>query len=130
MAGEVIVEVGGVVSVDAVAGVSPDISVVGCTPMSANRFTVACCMAVIGRAARVPGPGPVVQAPRPLHGPGAEHQGAARGTVQGQVVGGGLSFAGRGSRSRVKISAVVLVVDDMSISPAGRNPLSASTSHS
>src|SRR5215471_14964099 len=43
--GDVIVEVGAVVSVDAVAAVTPDISVVGCTPMSANRFTVACCMA-------------------------------------------------------------------------------------
>ena len=43
-AGEVIVEVGAVVSVDAVAAVSPEISAYGCTPMSANRFTVACCM--------------------------------------------------------------------------------------
>src|SRR5215470_19852646 len=44
--GDVIVEVGAVVSADAVAAVSPDISVAGCTfPMSANRFTVACCMA-------------------------------------------------------------------------------------
>ncbi len=40
--GEVMLEVGGVVSVEAVAGVRPDCSVAGCTPMSANRFTVAC----------------------------------------------------------------------------------------
>src|SRR5262249_15429863 len=44
-AGEVIVDVGGVVSVDAVAGVSPDMSVAGCAPMSADRVTVACCLA-------------------------------------------------------------------------------------
>ncbi len=43
-AGEVMMAVGGVVSVDAVAGCSPAIRVAGCTPMSANRFTVACCM--------------------------------------------------------------------------------------
>ena len=36
--------VGGVVSVDAVAGRNPAIRVTGCTPMSANRLTVACCM--------------------------------------------------------------------------------------
>src|SRR5215471_2444652 len=43
--GDVIVEVGAVVSVDAAAADSPDISVVGCAPISASRFTVACCMA-------------------------------------------------------------------------------------
>ena len=42
--GEVIVEVGGVVSVDAVVDVSPVISVAGCAPISARMFTVACCM--------------------------------------------------------------------------------------
>ena len=46
-AGDVIVEVGAVASVDGVAAVSPAINEAGCTlPMSANRFTVACCMAV------------------------------------------------------------------------------------
>src|SRR5215475_7507010 len=44
-AGDVIAEVGAVASADAVAAVRPGISVVGCAPMSANRFTVACCMA-------------------------------------------------------------------------------------
>ena len=43
-AGEVMVAVGAVVSVDAVAATMPDWSVAGCTPMSANRLTVACCM--------------------------------------------------------------------------------------
>src|SRR6266566_8853030 len=43
-AGDVIVDVGAVVSVDAVAAVSPEISVEGCAPMSANRLTVTCCM--------------------------------------------------------------------------------------
>src|SRR5262249_21465397 len=42
--GETIVEVGAVVSVDAVAATSPAWRVAGCTPMSANRFTVACCI--------------------------------------------------------------------------------------
>src|SRR4051812_16085510 len=43
-AGEVIVVVGGVVSVDAVAPTSPLISVAGCAPMSARMLTVACCI--------------------------------------------------------------------------------------
>src|SRR5262245_39922007 len=43
-AGLVIVEMGAVVSVDAEVAVNPDISVVADAPMSANRFTVACCM--------------------------------------------------------------------------------------
>src|SRR4051794_7949691 len=42
--GLVIVEVGGVVSVLAATGCSVDISVVAWSPMSANRFTVACCI--------------------------------------------------------------------------------------
>ena len=42
---DVMADVGAVVSVDAVAAVKPDISVTGWTlPMSASRFTVACCM--------------------------------------------------------------------------------------
>ena len=49
-AGEPIAVVGGVVSVEAVAAVSPLRSVSGCTPMSANRFTVACWAAVSGAA--------------------------------------------------------------------------------
>ena len=43
-AGEVMAAVGAVVSVEAVAATSPDCSVTGCTPMSANRLIVACCM--------------------------------------------------------------------------------------
>src|SRR3954468_24077835 len=39
--GQVIVEIGGMESVEAVAATRPDCSVVGCTPMSARRFTVA-----------------------------------------------------------------------------------------
>ena len=48
--GEVIVDVGGVVSVDADAATSPASSVAGWAPMSASRFTVACC--IVGSAAR------------------------------------------------------------------------------
>jgi hypothetical protein len=40
--GEVTAETGGMVSVDLVAGTSPDLRVAGCVPMSANRLTVAC----------------------------------------------------------------------------------------
>ena len=40
--GDVIVEDGGVVSVDADAAVSPEMRLAGCTPMSAKRLTVAC----------------------------------------------------------------------------------------
>jgi len=46
LAGEVIVEVGGARSVDAVAATRPSCtcSVPGCAPMSAKRLTVACCI--------------------------------------------------------------------------------------
>ncbi|HTK77373.1 MAG TPA: hypothetical protein VL371_19065, partial [Gemmataceae bacterium] len=47
-AGELIVEAGGVTSVEAVAVANPVWRPAGCTPMSANRFTVACCMARSG----------------------------------------------------------------------------------
>ncbi len=43
-AGEVTAEDGGVVSVDAAARTSPAIGSYGWAPMSANRFTVACCI--------------------------------------------------------------------------------------
>jgi len=43
-AGDVILDVGAVVSVDATAGVSPAMMVTGWVPMSAKRLTVACCM--------------------------------------------------------------------------------------
>src|SRR5689334_19709965 len=43
-AGEVITTVGAVVSVDPEAAVRPEIRVTGWTPMSARRFTVACCI--------------------------------------------------------------------------------------
>ena len=47
-AGDVIVTVGGVVSVDLSAATRPACSVLGCAPMSASRLTVACCMAGSG----------------------------------------------------------------------------------
>jgi hypothetical protein len=50
-AGEVMVEVGGVWSVEAVAGVKPVCNVAGWTPMSANKLTVACCMLGSGSGA-------------------------------------------------------------------------------
>jgi hypothetical protein len=43
-AGLVIMDTGGVVSVDAWAAMSPLCNVAGCTPISAKRFTVACCI--------------------------------------------------------------------------------------
>jgi hypothetical protein len=43
-AGLMIVELGGVVSVDALARIKPDCRVAGWMPMSAKRFNVACCM--------------------------------------------------------------------------------------
>jgi hypothetical protein len=52
-AGEAIVEVGGVVSVEAVAATRPDCRVAGWTRISANRLTVACCILASGeRTAR------------------------------------------------------------------------------
>ncbi len=50
--GELMEEIGGLTSVEAEAGINPDCSVAGCTPISARRFTVACCMA--GLAAALP----------------------------------------------------------------------------
>src|SRR2546427_2569637 len=46
LTGETIVDVGAVVSVDAVAATRPAVRLPGCTPMSANKLTVACCMSV------------------------------------------------------------------------------------
>jgi hypothetical protein len=40
------IDLGGVVSVEAVASRSTLCSVAGCTPMSARRFTVACCILI------------------------------------------------------------------------------------
>src|SRR5262249_52776132 len=48
--GELIVETGGVVLVDFVAETSPEIRLCGCTPMSAKRFTVACCIEASGES--------------------------------------------------------------------------------
>jgi hypothetical protein len=45
-AGKVIVDRGGVASVEAVAGTRPVCSVAGCTSISARRFTVACCILI------------------------------------------------------------------------------------
>src|SRR5664279_1847475 len=53
-AGAVIVDTGGVVSVDWDADCSPDCRVAGCTPMSAKRLTVACCMSGSGAGVMVP----------------------------------------------------------------------------
>src|SRR5450755_2226254 len=46
--GERIVELGGVVSLDALVAVNPCSSVAGCAPMSASRLTVACCIFTSG----------------------------------------------------------------------------------
>ncbi|TMC02373.1 MAG: hypothetical protein E6J41_30315 [Chloroflexi bacterium] len=54
-AGEVMVEVGAVWSVDAVAATRPACIVVGWTPMSAIRLSVACCMLMSGSAGPMSG---------------------------------------------------------------------------
>ena len=77
-----------------------------------SRWPVACCGRRRGTA------GVVVEAPRPLHGAGPEHQRPARGPVERQVVRGGAAglsgaaVVGEDSRS-------VDVVEDRSNSPAG-----------
>ena len=48
LTGDVIVDVGAVTSVEAVARTRPGLSVAGCAFMSASRLTVACCMAGSG----------------------------------------------------------------------------------
>ena len=60
------------VSVDAVAAASPDCSEPGCTPMSASRLTVACCIDAVGRGAAAVVL--VVEPPGPLDRAGAEDQ--------------------------------------------------------
>ena len=52
LVGEEIVDVGAAVSVDAEAPTSPDWRLVGWAPMSANRFTVACCIRTSAAAFR------------------------------------------------------------------------------
>ena len=111
-----------------VAGVSSGCSVEGWTPMSANRFTVACCIRDVGR--RRPASIVIaVEAPRPLHRARTEHERAARGAVQRQVVGRG-SVAVRRAVVEQQVGDTSSVVEDMSIRPGGREPLSTSTSHS
>ena len=78
-------EVGAVWSVEAVAGMSPDCSVPGWMPMSANKLTIACCTrGSVGVACEVV---IVAQAPGPVDRAGTEDQRAARSTIERQVVG-------------------------------------------
>ena len=73
------VDVGAVVSVDALAATSPGMRVAGWAPMSARMLTVP---AACRGSGAVPLPSwLVVEAPRPLDGAGAEDQRAARGAV-------------------------------------------------
>ena len=134
-AGEVIVDVGAVVSVEAVAATRPGLEAdPGCTPMSANRLTVACRMrtsGVVTPPSWLPSrphdhctvPAPNTRAPlgawymvrlwvavpgatmQPRH---ALHGCPAVPSQPGQLI-GSTSFSGTFS-----------VVDDIRISPAGR----------
>src|SRR5439155_26001038 len=54
LTGEPIVDVGAWLSVDTVAATRPPVRVAGCTPMSANRLTVACRMSVFAAGPPVP----------------------------------------------------------------------------
>ena len=125
--GEVIVEVGASASVEAAAATRPDCRVAGCAPMSASRFTVACCIRTSAAA------DPRSWSPSSPHAhctvPGAEDQRAARCAVQRQRVRRGArrvvssrSPAGTGTSSRW--------CRDRRIRPGGREPLSRSSSHS
>ena len=102
-------EVGGVVSVDGMASVSPAISEYSCTfPNVGEQVHRSLPHGGINRAARVAATSPVVQAPRPLHCPAAEHQGATGDTVLRHVMGGSAVEPGRaavvGKDLRVGIS--------------------------
>ena len=77
---------GAVVSVDAVAAVSPGDQRVG---LGAHVGEQVHRGLLHGRVASLPLGFLAVQTPRPLHRTGAEHQGPAGSPVQGQVVGGG-----------------------------------------
>ena len=100
----------------------------GCTPMSANRFTVACCMS----GARVGAPlvGVAVEAPRPLQACRSRRR-ARRSAACGRPRGAWPCRARRTSRTRPAAPPrrVATVVESRT-SPAGRKPLSRSSSHS
>ena len=92
-AGDVMPETGGAASADADAGSRPACSVAGWAPMSASRFTVACCMSTLVARRR-----PVVVAvepPGPLDRPRTEHERPVRSLVEGR--GGASRSPGRTS---------------------------------
>jgi hypothetical protein len=126
-AGEVIATVGAVLSVDMVGATSPAMSVPGCAFMSANTFTVACCMSRL-----TAGPEPpscVASSPQDQRMVPAENTRApldARYIVMLWVAVPAPNWTPNAEVTWVSDR----VVDDRSNSPAGRNPLSASVSHS
>ena len=127
-AGEEMVTVGLVMSVDALAAVMPLISVAGCTPMSASRLTTSCCRPVSGASGVVllswllsrPQANwmvPAANTSAPL---------AARYSVMWCVVVPAVTVLPKSRR----YSGVAPVAVDRSISPPGRYPLSRSSSDS
>ena len=125
-AGAVIRDVGAAVSVDVVATVSPDCSVAGCAPMSASRLTVACCIGVPA----APDPRSWLRRAPRTTGPCRRRRPAPR-WPPGRGSGGGSRCRCRtSSRSPAAPGRHVDVVVDRSIRPAGREPLSRSSSHS
>ncbi len=91
--GEVIVEVGGVVSVDFVGGHETRVERPGLGAHVGQQVDGRLLHVGVGRAFARLGRGPsqaltFAETPRPLHGAGAEHQRSAGGLVERQVVGG------------------------------------------
>ena len=100
----------------------------GCTPMSASRLTVACCMRT--SAAALPRSWLAVEAPRPLDRAGAEHQRPAGMPVQRQAVRGGPRPVGRAVVLKHASAPRRWSSTDSWNRPGGRTPLSTSSSHS
>ncbi len=125
-AGAVIVDVGAVESLETVAAVIPLISVDGCTPMSANRLTVACCI----RASAAALPRSWLESSPQDHctvpAPNTRAPLGVRYSVMLWSTGPVPKFEPL-SRST---GAPATVVDDRRNAPAGREPLSGSASHS
>ncbi len=126
-AGAVMLAVGGVVSVDLLVATRPVCRVAGWTPMSANRLTVACCMSW---STGVPALSWLASRPHDHWMVPAPNTSAPLGALYRVRLWVALPLPKLVPSSRRRSGETLYVALDMSISPAGREPLSRSSSHS
>ena len=126
--GEVITAVGAAASVLAVAVTSPVIRPYGCTPMSASRFTVACCIRESGAGA-VPWTSWLSSSPQDHCTVPALNTRAPLGALY--IVSEWVAVPGATVEPKsVSFSSTSQVAEDSRNSPSGRKPLSRSSFHS